>query len=60
MLWESRYSSDYIRALGVLTSFEQKSKLLKGSHIGDYVRTTIGVTEGDTRSLDYSSFEFIP
>ena len=29
----------------------------KGINIGDYIGTTIGVVKGDTRSLDYSSYE---
>ena len=28
---------------------------LKGGYIGDYIGTTVVVTKGDTRSLDYSS-----
>ena len=31
---------------------------LKGIYIGDYIKgTTIGDSKGDTRSLDYSSYE---
>ena len=30
---------------------------LKGGYIGDYMGTSIGVIKGDTRSLDYSSYE---
>ena len=33
--------------------FEPKSKLLKGSYLGDY----IGVDKADTGSLEYSSSE---
>ena len=29
---------------------------LKGGYTGDYMGTTIGVIEGYTRSLDYSSY----
>ena len=29
---------------------------LKGGYIGGYIRTTIGLIKGDTRSLDYSSY----
>ena len=29
---------------------------LKGGYIGDYIGATIGVINGDTRSLDYSSY----
>ena len=30
---------------------------LKGGYIGDYTGTTLGDSKGDTRSLDYSSYE---
>ena len=30
---------------------------LKEGYIGDYLGTTIGLIKGDTRSLDYSSYE---
>ena len=36
--------------------YEPQSKLLKGVIQGIIQRTTIGVTKGDTRSLDYSSY----
>ena len=30
----------------------------KGGYIGDYIGTTIGDINGDTKSLDYSSYMF--
>ena len=30
---------------------------LKGGYLGDYVGATIGVIKGDTRSLDYGSYD---
>ena len=32
----------------------------KGAYIGDNIGGTIGVTKGDTRSLDYSSYKIAP
>ena len=29
---------------------------LKGGYIGDYIGTTVGVIKGDTRSLDYNTY----
>ena len=31
---------------------------LKGGYIGEYIYRGLGVTKGDTRSLDYSSYGF--
>ena len=39
-------------------SYEPKSELLQGGYIGDYIKTSIGDTKGDTRSLDCSSYGF--
>ena len=33
---------------------------LKGGYIEDYIGTTMGVIEGDTRSLDHSSYGSVP
>ena len=39
--------------------YELQSKLLKGGHVGDCIGTTVGVIQGDTRSLDYGSYIYI-
>ena len=39
--------------------YELESKLLKGGYMGDYIGGTIRVIKGDTRSLDYSSYELL-
>ena len=37
--------------------FELQSEFLKGGYIGDYIGEYSRAYEGDTRSLDYGSFE---
>ena len=34
------------------------SKLLEGCYTGDHIGTIMGITKGDTRSLDYSPIRF--
>ena len=37
-------------------SYEQEPKLIKGGYVKDHKVTTIGVTNRDTRSLDFGSY----
>ena len=46
-----------MQAFKLKVQYVLSSKLLKGGYIGDYIGDTAGVIKGDTRRLDYSSYE---